>query len=563
MPGVDRVDPDVVGPELERRGLGEAAQPPLRGGVGRGRRDRDVRRHRADVDDRPAAGAPHRRVHVLHAQERAGEVGVEHAAPFLDRELGDRRDGQHAGVVDQDRDRPERLLGEAHRRSPRAFVGDVERGEARAVAELVGDGGALGLEHIADDDPRSLGRQRASVGLAHAPRPPVTSATRPSSLAMNVVISYDDARCNPGGDRGAARDRGGRAARARRPRGRRPDRRDRRVHHRCAQRARRRRRGAAHDPRPRGGGDRRGDRRGRRARARRRPRRRGRHAGVRRVLLVHPRSARPVRGDARRHPPAARGRHARAAARPSTPTAASGAFAERMVLRDSGVVAVDADVSDEHLSLLGCGVTAASARCSTSPRCRPARRWRSSARGALGLWMIQGARVAGAATIVAVEPRAERRELALHGGRDARGRPRRRRSGGAVKALTGGRGADYVLEAAGPPEAMTQALAMTRPAGTMVPAGLGDAVVHGHLAGGRLRHQRQAHPELPVRRRAHPPRRPALRGDDGRRAARRRAARRAAASPSRRPTTRWRPRRPRADHRASSSPPSFPATLSV
>jgi S-(hydroxymethyl)glutathione dehydrogenase / alcohol dehydrogenase len=41
----------------------------------------------------------------------------------------------------------------------------------------------------------------------------------------------------------------------------------------------------------------------------------------------------------------------------------------------------------------------------------------------------------------------------------------------AVKALTGGRGADYALEAAGPPEAMAQALAMTRPAGTMVPAG--------------------------------------------------------------------------------------------
>ena len=35
-----------------------------------------------------------------------------------------------------------------------------------------------------------------------------------------------------------------------------------------------------------------------------------------------------------------------------------GAFAERMVLRDSGVVAVDTELSDEHLSLLGCGVTA-------------------------------------------------------------------------------------------------------------------------------------------------------------------------------------------------------------
>ena len=35
-----------------------------------------------------------------------------------------------------------------------------------------------------------------------------------------------------------------------------------------------------------------------------------------------------------------------------------GAFAEKMVLRDSGVVSVDTALSDEHLSLLGCGVTA-------------------------------------------------------------------------------------------------------------------------------------------------------------------------------------------------------------
>ena len=91
--------------------------------------------------------------------------------------------------------------------------------------------------------------------------------------------------------------------------------------------------------------------------------------------------------------------------------------------------------------------------------------------GALGLWMIQGARVAGATTIVAVEPRAERRELARAVGATHALDPADGDPVAAVKALTGGRGADYALEAAGPPEAMAQALAMTRPAGTMVPAG--------------------------------------------------------------------------------------------
>jgi S-(hydroxymethyl)glutathione dehydrogenase/alcohol dehydrogenase len=91
--------------------------------------------------------------------------------------------------------------------------------------------------------------------------------------------------------------------------------------------------------------------------------------------------------------------------------------------------------------------------------------------GALGLWMVQGARVAGAATIVAVEPRPERRALALAVGATAVVNPDADDPVEAVKALTAGRGADYVLEAAGPPAAMATALAMTRPAGTMVPAG--------------------------------------------------------------------------------------------
>jgi Zn-dependent alcohol dehydrogenase len=91
--------------------------------------------------------------------------------------------------------------------------------------------------------------------------------------------------------------------------------------------------------------------------------------------------------------------------------------------------------------------------------------------GALGLWMVQGARVAGAATIIAVEPRPERREAALRVGATHVVDPGDGDAVEQVKALTAGRGADSVLEAAGPPEAMAQALAMTRPAGTMVPSG--------------------------------------------------------------------------------------------
>jgi S-(hydroxymethyl)glutathione dehydrogenase/alcohol dehydrogenase len=148
-----------------------------------------------------------------------------------------------------------------------------------------------------------------------------------------------------------------------------------------------------------------------------------------------------------------------------------GAFAERMVVRDIGVVAVETDLSDEHLSLLGCGVTSGVGAVVNLADVQPGSSVAVVGAGALGLWMIQGARVAGAAAIVAVEPRAERRELARAVGATHTVDPGEGDPVEQVKGLTGGRGADYVLEAAGPPEAMAQALAMTRPAGTMVPAG--------------------------------------------------------------------------------------------
>jgi S-(hydroxymethyl)glutathione dehydrogenase/alcohol dehydrogenase len=90
----------------------------------------------------------------------------------------------------------------------------------------------------------------------------------------------------------------------------------------------------------------------------------------------------------------------------------------------------------------------------------------------VGQSVVQGARLAGALTIVAVDPAAGRREASLalgatHAVDPAGGDPVEQ-----VRALTAGRGADYTFEVVGRPELMAQAYEMARPAGTVTLVGM-------------------------------------------------------------------------------------------
>jgi Zn-dependent alcohol dehydrogenase len=86
--------------------------------------------------------------------------------------------------------------------------------------------------------------------------------------------------------------------------------------------------------------------------------------------------------------------------------------------------------------------------------------------------MVQGARVAGAAQVIAVEPIGERRTLAGELGATDLVDPADGDPVEQVRALTGGRGADYALEAAGRVDAMEQTFQMARNAGTVVYTGV-------------------------------------------------------------------------------------------
>ena len=76
------------------------------------------------------------------------------------------------------------------------------------------------------------------------------------------------------------------------------------------------------------------------------------------------------------------------------------------------VFPVETDLPDEWLSLLGCGITTGLGSVFNVAEVQPGSSVAVVGLGHLGQWMVQAAKVAGAREIIAVDPIAERRELA-------------------------------------------------------------------------------------------------------------------------------------------------------
>ena len=99
--------------------------------------------------------------------------------------------------------------------------------------------------------------------------------------------------------------------------------------------------------------------------------------------------------------------------------------------------------------------------------------------GAVGLAAVQGARLAGAGTIIAVDPQSSRRAMAAHCGAGVLCDPGAEDPAALARSLTGGRGADVVIEAAGLPAAFRGAVEAARPGGQVIwlgKVGVGDEV---------------------------------------------------------------------------------------
>lgn len=158
--------------------------------------------------------------------------------------------------------------------------------------------------------------------------------------------------------------------------------------------------------------------------------------------------------------------------RSATAVCGCGTFAEAMVVHEASVVPVRTDLPDDQLALLGCGVMTGLGAVLNTADVRPGSSVAVIGCGGVGQSVVQGARIAGAVTIVAVDPARGRREASLRIGATHAVDPRADDPLDAVRALTEGRGADYTFEAVGRPELIVQAFDMARAAGTVTVVGM-------------------------------------------------------------------------------------------
>ena len=160
---------------------------------------------------------------------------------------------------------------------------------------------------------------------------------------------------------------------------------------------------------------------------------------------------------------------------PLTQMAFLGSFAEQMLVHEHSLVKVREDIPFEQLALIGCGVTTGVGAALNTAKVEPGSTVAVFGCGGVGLSAIQGARLAGALRIIAVDAVETKLTLAQEFGAtdvvDA--------SGGAVIEkiinLTDG-GVDYSFEAIGKKETAEQAFEILRPGGTatiigMIPQG--------------------------------------------------------------------------------------------
>jgi S-(hydroxymethyl)glutathione dehydrogenase / alcohol dehydrogenase len=145
-----------------------------------------------------------------------------------------------------------------------------------------------------------------------------------------------------------------------------------------------------------------------------------------------------------------------------------GGFAEYCVVPAQQAVKVPAAMPLDRACLLGCAVMTGFGGVTHIARVEWGQVVMVIGAGAVGLATIQGARLASAAQIIAVDPNPARREMARKVGATLLCDPAAQDPAEAARGLTEGRGADVVIEAAGVPAGFRASMEAVRPGGQVV-----------------------------------------------------------------------------------------------
>jgi S-(hydroxymethyl)glutathione dehydrogenase / alcohol dehydrogenase len=151
--------------------------------------------------------------------------------------------------------------------------------------------------------------------------------------------------------------------------------------------------------------------------------------------------------------------------------AGTGTMAEELVVPWQCAIPVPGDVPFDLAALIGCGVTTGVGAVLNTARVVPGSTVAVIGCGGVGVAVIQGARLAGAATILAIDPSAAKRARMSRFGATHAAAPDE--VAGLAAELTDGRRFDYVFECVGRSELVRQAYDLARRGGSVVVVGAG------------------------------------------------------------------------------------------
>ena len=150
-------------------------------------------------------------------------------------------------------------------------------------------------------------------------------------------------------------------------------------------------------------------------------------------------------------------------------------YAQYAVMPQESVVPIRKDAPLDKVCLIGCGVTAGAGAVFNRAKVVPGSSVAVFGCGGVGLNVVQGAAIAGAARIIAVDLHRNKLEMAEMMGVTHLVDASREDPVARIRELTDGMGADYSFEVIGSPDTIQRAFNSVHPGGTAVVIGVSPA----------------------------------------------------------------------------------------